>query len=182
MQGTGFVYNTLLQPYVSRYETDIDRGLLELKQRAWDLVSDYWRYSSEMGSKKAAQLFHLMLSQSARVAAPVPPADQHAENESNVAPPPPPPPTPPSTPSGPLKRTKSDKRPPIPTSGPSTPRRDGTPKHSSFKVQLHKQTQFIHSTPDTDVGNGSEETSDGEHDLHTPNPGQGRRSTHFKSN
>ncbi|XP_020549549.1 HVA22-like protein j [Sesamum indicum] len=76
LQGTGFVYNTLLQPYVSRYETDIDRGLLEVKQRAWDLVSDYWRYSAEVGSKKAAQLFHLLLSQSARVAAPIPPADQ----------------------------------------------------------------------------------------------------------
>ncbi|KAM0980698.1 hypothetical protein TB2_013617 [Malus domestica] len=37
---TFFVYKTFLRPYVTKYETDIDRKVLEMRARAWDLTAE----------------------------------------------------------------------------------------------------------------------------------------------
>ncbi|PIN06033.1 HVA22/DP1 protein [Handroanthus impetiginosus] len=161
IKGTGYVYETFVQPYISRHERDIDQTLLELKERAWDLASYYWQNCREMGSKKILQCFQFVISQSARLT--LPSSSQNPENQQSIGAPPP---TPPSTPSGKFKRNKSDKRrPPIPPPGPSTPHGGQTPRSDSIKVQLHNQTQFIHSEdfliPDSNI----EAKSDSEHEL-----------------
>ncbi|KAI3447415.1 hypothetical protein Pfo_004080 [Paulownia fortunei] len=179
IKGCGYVYETLLCPYVSRYETDIDRSLLEFKERAWNLAIYFWHNYTELSSKKILQFFQFVVSKSASITLPNSQL-QNAENQqSNLAPPP----TPPSTPSGMFKRNKSDKRrPPIPPPGPSTPHRSQTPKSQSIKVQLHNQTQFIHPDdiliPDSNIDSGLEEESDSENALHAARV----KLRHFKSN
>ena len=49
MQGTGYVYETLLRPYVSKHENEIDRTILEWKARGWDYVIFYWQYCAKFG-------------------------------------------------------------------------------------------------------------------------------------
>ncbi|KAL8036426.1 hypothetical protein ABFX02_12G157900 [Erythranthe guttata] len=161
-KGSGYVYETLLQPYISRHETDIDRSVAEFKERAWNFAIDYWHNCTDLSSQKALQLFKFVVSHCTKVTLP---SSQNDGNEQlNSAPPP----TPPSTPSGIFKRTKSDKRrPPVP---PSPSHRSQTPKSDSTKVQLRSQTQFIHTEdiliPDSNIGIKLEAKSDSEPDSH----------------
>ncbi|KAH0764339.1 hypothetical protein KY285_000210 [Solanum tuberosum] len=55
-KGTGYIYDTLLKPYVSRHEPDIDRGFLEFRTRAFDLAIYYWQNCTELGQAKFFQL------------------------------------------------------------------------------------------------------------------------------
>lgn len=55
-KGTRYIYDTLLKPYVSRHEPDIDRGFLEFRTRAFDLAIYYWQNCTELGQAKFFQL------------------------------------------------------------------------------------------------------------------------------
>ncbi|CAA3021279.1 HVA22 g [Olea europaea subsp. europaea] len=65
--GTGFVYDTLLRPYVTNHEIDIDRSLIEFRERAWNLAIYYWQNCTELGSEKILQFLQFVGSQSARM-------------------------------------------------------------------------------------------------------------------
>lgn len=57
------MYDTLLRPYVSKHELDIDRGLVEFRDRAWDLAIYYWHNCTELGSEKIIQILQFLASQ-----------------------------------------------------------------------------------------------------------------------
>lgn len=54
-KGTRYIYDTLLKPYVSRHEPDIDRSFLEFRTRAFDLAIYYWQNCTELGQAKLFQ-------------------------------------------------------------------------------------------------------------------------------
>ncbi|KAL1545656.1 putative HVA22-like protein g [Salvia divinorum] len=65
-KGSGYVYDTLLRPYVSRHETDIDRSLIEFRDRAWNLAIYYWQNCTELGSTKILQFLQFVSSRTAQ--------------------------------------------------------------------------------------------------------------------
>ncbi|CAN4113985.1 unnamed protein product [Withania somnifera] len=65
-KGTGYIYDTLLKPYVSRHEPNIDRGFLEFRARAFDLAIYYWQNCTELGQAKFFQLLDFVASPSRR--------------------------------------------------------------------------------------------------------------------
>lgn len=67
MQGTGYIYETLLRPIVSRHENDIDRKILEWRARAWDYVIFYWQYCAQYGSGAFVQALRYLASQSMKI-------------------------------------------------------------------------------------------------------------------
>lgn len=124
-KGTRYVYESFLRPYLLKHEKDIDRSLLEFRERAWSLAIFYCQNCTQLGSAKIVQFLHFVASKSARIN----PSSENVENQqSNEAPPPPPPPpfTPPSTPSRLAKNNNSE-----------SPRRPITPRTPSFR---HAQT------------------------------------------
>lgn len=66
-QGSSYMYKSLLRPYVSRHETDIDRKLLEFRARAQDLAIFYWKNCTEMGQETFFQMLKFLTAQSAKV-------------------------------------------------------------------------------------------------------------------
>lgn len=67
MQGSGYIYETVLRPYFSRHENEIDRKLQECKARAWDYVIFYWQYCTQFGQSAFIQALQHMASQSTRI-------------------------------------------------------------------------------------------------------------------
>lgn len=66
MQGTGYIYETLLRPFVVKHETDIDRKLLELRARAWDLAIYYWQNCTSLGQSAFFQVLDYLAAQSGK--------------------------------------------------------------------------------------------------------------------
>ncbi|KAL1813331.1 hypothetical protein ACET3Z_023396 [Daucus carota] len=66
-KGTGFVYETLLRPFVAKHETDIERSLQELRTRSWDLAIYYYHNCTELGQTKFFQVIDYLTSQSGRI-------------------------------------------------------------------------------------------------------------------
>ncbi|XP_061348673.1 putative HVA22-like protein g [Gastrolobium bilobum] len=66
-KGTGYVYETVLRPFLSSHENEIDRTLLEWKARAWDYVIFYWQYCAHFGQNAFAQGLQHLASQSTRI-------------------------------------------------------------------------------------------------------------------
>ncbi|XP_077241332.1 putative HVA22-like protein g [Tasmannia lanceolata] len=65
-KGTTYVYESLLQPFIAKYETEIDRTFLELRTRAWDMAILYWKNFSSQGQVKFYEILHYLASQSPR--------------------------------------------------------------------------------------------------------------------
>ncbi|CAN4118789.1 unnamed protein product [Withania somnifera] len=65
-KGTAYIYDTILKPFVAKYETDIDRSLQEFKAKAWDLAIYYWQNCTEIGQAKFLQMLEYIASQSKR--------------------------------------------------------------------------------------------------------------------
>ncbi|KAG5052470.1 hypothetical protein AAZX31_02G185500 [Glycine max] len=66
-KGTGYVYETVLGPYVSRlisHEHDIDMKLLELKATGWDNVIYYWQYCAKFWQSAFVKALQHLASQS----------------------------------------------------------------------------------------------------------------------
>ncbi|KAK4419440.1 HVA22-like protein j [Sesamum alatum] len=164
-KGTGYVYDTLLRPYVSKHEMDIDRSLIEFRERAWNLAVYYWHNCTELGSTTILQFLQYVTSQSARGIQST--SENAADHRSSGAPPPS---APPSSSFGIFKRNNSGKRRPAsPRSAPSTSYRSQTPKSEAIKVELDSKTQFIRPEdipiPDPDICGGSEGKSGVDREL-----------------
>jgi len=69
MQGTGFIYETVLRPYVSKHENDIDRTIQEWKARGWDYAIFYWQYLAQFGQTAFVQALQQLASQSSKLSA-----------------------------------------------------------------------------------------------------------------
>ncbi|KAK4371791.1 hypothetical protein RND71_007175 [Anisodus tanguticus] len=116
-KGTGFIYDTLLKPCVSKHEPDIDRGFLEFRARAFDLAIYYWQNCTELGQAKFFQLLDLVAapSRSSQLSS----EQRNATDHSRGPQPPSAPPMPPSPSSsfGLFRRNKppSDRRQPPPS-------------------------------------------------------------------
>ncbi|KAK7278710.1 hypothetical protein RJT34_23746 [Clitoria ternatea] len=68
-KGTGYIYEVVLKPIVSKHENDIDRKLSEYKARAWDYVIFYWQYLAKHGHTAFIQALQHVVSQSSRFSA-----------------------------------------------------------------------------------------------------------------
>lgn len=66
-QGTGYIYETLLRPYVSMREPYIDRSLRELHARAWDLALYYWQNCTSLGQTKFFEIVQFISAQFGKV-------------------------------------------------------------------------------------------------------------------
>ncbi|KAL9319359.1 hypothetical protein ACSQ67_015876 [Phaseolus vulgaris] len=65
-KGTGYIYESVLRPYVSKHENEIDRKLSEWKARGWDYVIFYWQYCAKFGQTAFVQALHHLASQSSK--------------------------------------------------------------------------------------------------------------------
>ncbi|GAY32970.1 hypothetical protein CUMW_005010 [Citrus unshiu] len=91
-QGTGFVYQSVLRPYVSKHETDIDRRILELRARLWDLAIYYWQNCAQLSQEKFFDIIKFLAGQSARFSNAPAHENQKHNGEKQHAPSAPPPP------------------------------------------------------------------------------------------
>ncbi|XP_006348489.1 putative HVA22-like protein g [Solanum tuberosum] len=138
-KGTGYIYDTLLKPYVSRHEPDIDRGFLEFRTRAFDLAIYYWQNCTELGQAKFFQL--LDFASPSRKDSQLSSEQRNGTDHSRRPPPPLAPPAPSSSSSsssfGFFRRSKpsSDRRQPPPPS-PRSDRRQ--PPQSPRSYSSHR--------------------------------------------
>ncbi|KAF9597754.1 hypothetical protein IFM89_021508, partial [Coptis chinensis] len=65
-KGTSYVYETFLRPYISRYETDIDRNLMEYKAIALDWAMFSWHYCVANGQSTFYRILEYLAAQSSR--------------------------------------------------------------------------------------------------------------------
>ena len=65
-RGTSFIYETVLRPYISKHENDIDRTIQEWKARGWDYVIFYWQYCAQFGHTAFLQALQQLASQSSK--------------------------------------------------------------------------------------------------------------------
>ncbi|GER29025.1 receptor expression-enhancing protein [Striga asiatica] len=126
-KGTGVIYDTLLRPYVSKHETNIDRSLIEFRERAWNLAIYYWHNCTELGSTKILQFLQFVSSQSGRVTEPSPEIILNQEYEVEQSS------SPPRKSFGFFRRSKPEKR----------AYRNQTSKSEAIKVELQNQRHFI---------------------------------------
>ncbi|GMJ03783.1 HVA22-like protein J [Hibiscus trionum] len=87
IQGTNFVYDTFLRPYLAKHETEVDRKIMELKARAWDIFTHYWANCSETGLAKFFEMFQYIVGQSARLNQGKS-SNKKSERNLNIPPPP----------------------------------------------------------------------------------------------
>lgn len=66
-KGTGYIYETLLRPFVIKHETDIDKNLQELRLRTWDLAIYYYHNCTELGQTKFFEVIDYLASQSKKI-------------------------------------------------------------------------------------------------------------------
>ncbi|TXG58166.1 hypothetical protein EZV62_015995 [Acer yangbiense] len=66
-KGTAYIYGTFVRPYISQYETEIDRQILELRARSWDLAIYYWQNFAHLGQAKFFEILHYVAGQSSRL-------------------------------------------------------------------------------------------------------------------
>ncbi|MED6192179.1 hypothetical protein PIB30_007710 [Stylosanthes scabra] len=66
-KGTGYVYNFVLRPYVSRHESDIDKTFQEWRVRAWDLAIFYWKNCTELGQNTFWQILDYLSGRSSKL-------------------------------------------------------------------------------------------------------------------
>ncbi|KZV15137.1 hypothetical protein F511_34642 [Dorcoceras hygrometricum] len=106
-KGSGYIYQSMLRPYVRKHEIDIERSLLEFRDRAWNLAIYFWDNCTELGSTKILQFFQHATSQPTTPSIISPPIEVVMYDHRSVAAPPP---TPPSKLARLFKRNSPDKR------------------------------------------------------------------------
>ena len=75
-RGTNYVYETVLRPYVSKHENDIDRTIQEWKARGWDYAIFYWQYCAQFGQNAFVQILQQLASQSSKIST-TPKSEEH---------------------------------------------------------------------------------------------------------
>lgn len=67
LQGTTYVYSTLLRPFVVQYESEIDHNLNEVRTRAGDIALLWWQKGSMYAQARFYELLQFLASQSNKV-------------------------------------------------------------------------------------------------------------------
>lgn len=62
-QGTRYVYDAFLRPFVAKHETEIDRNLLEFRTRAGDVAVLCWQKSFSYGQKRVFEVLQYVALQ-----------------------------------------------------------------------------------------------------------------------
>lgn len=62
MQGSGYVFDTLLRPLVDKNDKDIEKMLLDLRIKAWDLAIFYWNNCTELSQSALLRVVNYMAS------------------------------------------------------------------------------------------------------------------------
>jgi receptor expression-enhancing protein 1/2/3/4 len=63
-QGTAYVYESFLKPYIAKHETEIDRNLLELRTRAGDMAGVYFQRIANYAQTRSYEILQYIASQS----------------------------------------------------------------------------------------------------------------------
>ncbi|XP_030449014.1 HVA22-like protein j isoform X4 [Syzygium oleosum] len=63
-KGSGYVYEKVLHPFMSRHEREIDTKLVEWEARAWDFASFNWQYCSEYAHVAFSRAMQYLAAQS----------------------------------------------------------------------------------------------------------------------
>ncbi|KAI7733230.1 hypothetical protein M8C21_006194, partial [Ambrosia artemisiifolia] len=71
-QGTKYIYNSLLKPYLSKNEARIDRTLSQVKTRAGDSASLYFQRVLAYGQIRVIELIQLLMAQPTQRPQPAP--------------------------------------------------------------------------------------------------------------
>ncbi|CAL5357016.1 unnamed protein product [Camellia sinensis] len=186
-QGTSYIYETFLRPYISKHETEIDRKLQELRARAWDLAIYYWQNCTKIRQSTIIQALQYMAAQSGKITTTKPNDEpmlqqQQHKNENPY-------PTtaaPPSSPTGSPafhhrmankhRHPSSERgRPPLPPTSLGTANHHrfvaNSPKSEAGQVHLHSQAEFIHTTTQEELepSSGSEPSSTDEKETGVDN-------------
>ncbi|KAH1084406.1 hypothetical protein J1N35_024167 [Gossypium stocksii] len=66
-KGTGYVYDTLLRPFMVRHETEMERKVEEWRARAWDFALYYWQNCTDLGQAKWVEMWQILSGQSSRL-------------------------------------------------------------------------------------------------------------------
>ncbi|KAF2323811.1 hypothetical protein GH714_042396 [Hevea brasiliensis] len=145
-KGTGYIYETLLRPFVAKHETDIDRKLLELKAKAWDFAIYYCQNCTKLGQNTFFQVLEYLVAQSGKF------SGTTAKKESNHEP---------SVPSArglsespSMSKHKNSKWPPRPPPPPTSSINRAvseSPKSNQVQVHHHEQTEQVHSVDPSTV-------------------------------
>ncbi|MCD7452888.1 hypothetical protein HAX54_018562 [Datura stramonium] len=143
-KGTGYIYDTLLKPYVSKHEPNIDRGFLEFRARAFDLAIYYWQNCTELGQAKFFQLLDFVASPTRRSSQL---SSEQINDDHSRGPPPPSAPPAPSSSFGLFRRSKppSDRR----QQPPPSPRSDRRQPPQSPRSYFAHRSVFRPSKPET---------------------------------
>ncbi|CAK7341977.1 unnamed protein product [Dovyalis caffra] len=134
-KGTGYIYDAMLRPFVTRHETDIERKLYEMRGRAWDFAIYYWHNCTELGQTKFFEALQYLASQSGKFPG----------NNTECPPMPVPPPNElPSLNNHTSRNPKGPPRPPPPP-GSSTINRAvaGSPKSKQGQAHLNEETESV---------------------------------------
>ncbi|XP_065023842.1 putative HVA22-like protein g isoform X1 [Musa acuminata AAA Group] len=63
-KGTTYVYENFFRPYIAKYETEIDRNLLELRKRVGDVMVRFWQKAASYGQTRFFEFLQYVASQS----------------------------------------------------------------------------------------------------------------------
>ncbi|XWS66599.1 hypothetical protein CRYUN_Cryun05aG0213700 [Craigia yunnanensis] len=85
-KGTGYVYDTLLRPFMVRHETEVNRKIQELRARARNFALYYWQNCTELGQTKFFEILQYLAGQSSRLKH----GNQKSDQQNPNIPPPPP--------------------------------------------------------------------------------------------
>ncbi|XP_058762535.1 putative HVA22-like protein g [Vicia villosa] len=140
-KGTSYVYETVLRPYVSKHENDIDRTLQEWKARGWDYVIFYWQYCAQFGHSAFVQFLQQLASHSSKLTpkSTIPKSDEQGQNVEQIS----------TMQSSFMKQnsslSKSKKWPTSPPSSPSIINRhiSETTKSQTAHVNVDAQTEYV---------------------------------------
>ncbi|KDP36138.1 hypothetical protein JCGZ_08782 [Jatropha curcas] len=163
-KGTGYIYESLLRPFVAKHETEIDRKLLELKARAWDFAIYYWQNCTKLGQSTFFQVLEYLAAQSGKVS--ITNTTTKTKKRDDYEPSAPPAPTGLNeSPSMSKHRTsKWPPRAPPPPSGRINRSVTDSPKANSVQVKLNEETEYL-QTVDPSTSTGGSET-DANANLH----------------
>ncbi|KAK4769292.1 hypothetical protein SAY86_027442 [Trapa natans] len=64
--GTGYIYETVLRPFVTNHETDLEKKLPEWRAKAWDLAIYYLQNCSDLGQSAIFQVLEYTAGQSGK--------------------------------------------------------------------------------------------------------------------
>ncbi|KAJ8767570.1 hypothetical protein K2173_017914 [Erythroxylum novogranatense] len=64
-KGADYVYDSVFRPLMAKYETEIDKHLLDMEAKVGEIATAYWRKAATYGQAKLVELLHHVSSQSA---------------------------------------------------------------------------------------------------------------------